>query len=113
MQGLAIDLQDDLERNPSVASANSSKENDDSEGETAEVTDDARGKQKRTRANSELEDTTSRNSGSSGAAKDQQTNPPVFAVPLASRPPIDATASSSQQPPLAKKPCRRFGLMFE
>ena len=95
LQGLTIDLQDELEPNPSVASANSSKDNDDSEDETPEVTDDMRGKQKRTRANSELEETTSRDSGSSGAAKDQQTSAPVFAVPLASRPPIDATASSS------------------
>ena len=113
MQGLAIDMQDDFEADPSLATANSSKDNDHSEDETPEVTDDARGKQKRTRADSELEEATSRDSGTSSAAKEQQTNIPIFVAPLASRPPVDATASSSQQPPLAKKPCRRFGLLFE
>ena len=114
LQGLAIDFQDDLEPNPSVASANSSKDNVDSEDETQEVTDNARGKQKHTRADSKLEETTSRDSGSSSAAaKDQQTSAPVFAVPLASRPPVDVTASSSRQPPLTKKVCRRFDWLIE
>ena len=112
LQGLAVDLQTDLDSIPSVATANSSRDGEDPEDNTTEVADDTRARQKHTRVDSELEEATSRDSSSSSVAKGREANVPIFAIPLASRPLVDATTSSSQ-PPLVKKPRRMYGLFSE
>ena len=52
LQGLAVDLQTDLDSISSVATANSSRDGGDLEDDATEVADDTRAKQKRTRADS-------------------------------------------------------------
>ena len=78
--------------------AHSSRDGEDLEDEAPEVADDSRANQKRARVDCEQEEATSRDSSSSSAARGQETNVPFFAIPLASRPPVDsqhAIASSS------------------